>query len=424
MRVLNWGVCAFLCGWVSCFSGTIVPRKARGTFSRCGAEPPAAFSREEGSWTAAKPGEKPAPASSVRIREFLSALASAEAIDFAWPTGAEGEPASATATLLAGYGLDPDSALAFTFRGAGRQDAQVAFGKDAGDGRAFALVQNGAAVALVDSRLRELAASDFLDPRLFPCDASSVSRVSVSCGGVECLLSKDAGGAWRLESPVAAPADAAAVRAFIDAALALKAADRYDGKDAVRISLSTNSAPVSVRREAVFAGRRPEDFRSLSVFPAKSGAPRRLSALPAGAAAPTVVAAGPAQDAPWIVESAPVPSQPVQTNIAAVVAALQDLEASEIVSLKTPRAALAKYGLEKPVLVLGADFPSGDPSAPSRKNIMLGAKASDGRRYATLGAFDAVFAISSADAEILEKPLAVPAEKSESAQNGRKAGTK
>lgn len=358
------------------------------------------YKRDGEIWVSVPSGEgaAPKPASSSRIRSFLSSLASSQALEFVWPVGAEGEPKTAGATLLAGYGLDPESVVALTFRRGGRPDGQIAFGKDAGGGRSYALVQNGGAVVLVDSRLRELAAgADFLDPRLFPCEAQDVERISASDGGVEYVLARD-GAAWRLETPVAAPADAKNAGKFLETILSLTPADRDEA--GVKISVSSNLPPQTVSRPALLANISFEDLRSTEILPADSGRIRRLSGRIAGAKTPSVVSCDGASGQ-WTVESSARSGSVSPSAVDAISAIVPGLRAEKIVALKSSQADLKRYGLETPAYTLGIDFAE---SGSQRKNILIGEK-SQGGYFATLGAFDAVFVISAKVAKTLMQPL-------------------
>ena len=59
---------------------------------------------------------------------------------------------------------------------------------------------------------------------------------------------------------------------------------------------------------------------------------------------------------------------------------------------------LRRCGLDAPALVIALDFEGADAV---RRNLMLGARAPDGGRYATVGGADAVFVLDRATAAAL-----------------------
>ena len=77
---------------------------------------------------------KEASASAIRVRQLLAELMATSAVDFIWPNGTEGEGQTLSSALLAGYGLDPESAVTVTLKCADGTDRQIAFGKEAKDG--------------------------------------------------------------------------------------------------------------------------------------------------------------------------------------------------------------------------------------------------------------------------------------------------
>ena len=127
------------------------------------------FRREGDGWLMVQPTE--GPASLTKIKKLLSDVMSASAVDFVWPVGGSNEVAEASDALLAGYGLGAESAVTLTLKGTDGSDRRISFGSDAGEGRVYALVHNGAAVVTVDAALKDLVSpgnSALADPRLFP----------------------------------------------------------------------------------------------------------------------------------------------------------------------------------------------------------------------------------------------------------------
>ena len=357
------------------------------------------FVRDGDLWKMTQPQE--ASASAARVRGLLSDVMSASAVDFVWPTGAAGEPETATAALLAGYGLDPESAVTVTVKCADGIDRQVSFGKEAKEGLVYALVQNASAVVTVPAALKDASlagTAEFTDTRLFPLDESSVSRVSVTDGETAYLLAKEESGAWLLDAPVAAATDAASVSSLLSRLFELKLTDV--ATNGVTVSLSTNRAPVTVLRSAALGGFRLEDLRSREIFKVDSGAVRRLVVTAVGQEKPTAVVYDRDRRV-WQVESS-AGSGTVDTEaVESVVSALNPLRAEWIVKLKVSAADLRAYGLDQPRLTIAVDQAKGDSV---RRNILIGEDAQGGR-YATLGATDAVFVLSNETIRRLTRPL-------------------
>ena len=335
-------------------------------------------------------------ASSVRIRELLSAIGAAQAKAFFWPVGASNEPASATAPLLASYGLDSESAVTVTLHSRGGADRQVAFGKEASDGLVYALVQNSGAVVSVPGALKDLAGgADFTDSRLFPFDVAQVSRVSIADGAVNYLLAKDAAtGEWRLDAPVAAPADKAAAESFVTHLASLKFSDR--DPEGLVVSLATNTPPVAVSRTAALAGHSLVDLRSRRILKVAPTDVKRIESTSADAEKPAVVVFDKDLRA-WVVEASGRPGVPAAPAIDAALAALNPLEAEKVVTLKASVADLRRYGLEKPQTTIAVDS---EGAGSLRRNILIGGKAQGGY-FATVGSSDAVFIISNSVARRL-----------------------
>ncbi len=356
-------------------------KRGKGLFMR--------FVRRNGVWTksSAKDGGDEAPASAVKVRELLSGLAGAAAAEFIWPVGAEGEPAIATASLLAGYGLEPESAVTVTLRSHGRAEQQVAFGKDARDGLVYALVQNAGAVVTVDGSLKDIAeGADFTDSRLFPYESAKVSRISVVDDGVNYLLAKGDDGRWHMDAPVSVDADEASVAAFLSKLLSLDSASRSG--TGVMISLTTNSPPETVSRAAALGGLQLEDLRSREILRFDPSEVHRLAVTGRGAAKPVAVVFDKDKRS-WIVESSERSGTVMQSAVEGILSALNPLKAEKIVKLKVSPNDLRRYGLETPRCTVAVDS---SKDGALRRNILIGEK-SQGGSFATLGASDAVFVL-------------------------------
>lgn len=362
------------------------------------------FTHDKDGWTVG--GER---ASEQKVRSFISDLSAANAVDFIWPVGASNETAEASAALLAGYGLEPESAVTVTLKGVDGTDRRVSFGKTAAEGQVYALIQNGSAIVTVPSALRDAAVQDsvmFTDSRLFPVDLKSVSFFSVTDGETVYALSRDAKGAWSLESPIVAPAEASAVETLLGRILALSPSDTQRARAGVSVSLTTNVAPVTVSRETVLDKLGFESLRSREMLRIDPAVVKRLVRTPGGTdtAAPAAVVYGRDRRA-WSLEAAGDGKAPTgkvdEKGIAAVLAALNPLVAARVEKLKVPAADLDDYGLDHPFLTLAIDQ---DREDAVRRNLLIGSKT-EGGRFATVGSAEAVFVIPDAVVRALSSPL-------------------
>lgn len=341
-------------------------------------------------------------ASSARVTRFLDALMSAEARSFVWPTGATNDSAQVSASLLAGYGLDAESAVTVTVKGVGGHGEAVSFGKRTGGDSVYAFVHGAGPVVTVDASLAdaaELEASQFADARVFSARPEKVSALAMSDGPLRVSLARGERGGWRLTSPVAAPADGAAADALLARVLALTSADLSES--GVQVSVGDGEKPVVVPRRALFPdGGGFERLRALEVVDFRAEEIRRVVSTPAGKE-PVSVAFDRDRKA-WSVEAAPEGAAVSEDGVARVVAALSPLKAVRVARLKVLASELSDYGLDAPALRLSVDLAREDAV---RRNVLVGARAEDGF-YATVGAADAVFVVSSATVEALSSPLA------------------
>ena len=372
-----------------------------------------AFSRftcRKGVWTCAHDGNPDAVrVVGARVDRFLKALQAAETESFVWPVGASNEPAVATASLLAGYGLDSESAVTVTLRGPGGIDGQVSFGSAASSNLVYALVQNASAIARVPAELREsAAAADFSDPRVYPFERDAVERLRLEDADAVYSLFKSADGEWRLDSPVSAPADASAVETLLSTLLALQSPLQYSTNEVmVSVSLGTvkETGPVArIPRSRLLQWASLDNLRSrcmLSVPPAEVC---RLVFSHRGSASPLALVCDGARRE-WVVEhpdpEAGAPPRIDPAALAAILDELHPLRAERLVKLKVQPADLRRYGLEDPRVTVGIDL-----TAPGsvRRNILIGDVVENGA-YATIGAADAVFVLSDRAVRAFLAPL-------------------
>ena len=332
------------------------------------------------------------PAVSRKIREFLTAVFDARAEEFLWPLGTEGEPESLSAALLSVFGLDHDNALTLTFRGTDGNDRQLSFGKRHGEGSLCALVHGGEAVVTLPAALGDTALAAgrlFTDSRLFPLEMADVTSLTLEDGETVCVLARERGGTWRLDSPISAAADGELTDKLLGRALALTSADLDEG--GLKVSVGTNGAAVTVSREKALAGARLDDLRSKTMAEIASNTVRRV--VVTGEGRQPIVLTSDRERQGWNVEadSTTAVMRADEKAIGRLLAALNPLTARRIERLHAPSGELGRYGLDAPCLTVAIDRDD-----DVRRNLLIGAKTSGGR-FATIGAVDAVFVLSEED---------------------------
>lgn len=343
-------------------------------------------------------------AASAVVTRFLKDLTSLAAQTFVWPTGATNESAQASASLLAGYGLDPETAVTVTLKRSGGRNASLSFGNRAGEKAVYALIHSGGAIVTVPSAAKDAALQDlarFSDTRLFRMEAEKVSAFSLSDGDMSLSVSRVGTSSWRLDAPIAAPADSAAVEALLSRVLALSSADL--DSSGLQVSLGGAASPQAVSRAAVFPdGGGFERFRAKEIVDFRGETVKRLVSTDGTADARGVSVVFACDRRAWNVERAPEGAVASTDGIARVLDALMPLTALRVERLRAATADWTRYGLERPVLRLAVDL---ERENAVRRNILVGAETPEGGRYATVGAADAVFVVSDEAFKALASPL-------------------
>ena len=345
-----------------------------------------AFTRADDSW---RVGDQ--PASAARVREFLRLASTAQAHGFVWPVGATNEAESASTALLSGYGLDPESATTVSLRCTDGTDRRFSLGNDAGEKLVYALVQNGSAVVTLDAALKDAALQDavkFADSRVFPYDESAVASFSLADGDVGYVVARDSAGGWRLDSPVAAAADAETVSLLLGRLLSLSSSDI--ASEGIRVTVNTNTAPAVVSPSRLLGRSRLEDLRSKDVLKIDPAVVKRIVSLSGMPGAKPVSLVFSRDRRVWNMESGDEKGEADAKGVAAVLSVLAPLRAERIVALKASPSDLARFGLEKPHHTIAIDQ---DKEGAVRRNILIGGSVKGGR-YATVGSADAIFVLS------------------------------
>ena len=333
-------------------------------------------------------------ASSQKITEFIDDLTTASAVSFIWPVGSSNETDHVTSSLLAGYGLDPDSAVTVTLNDINGKSRRLSFGKEADDGNVYALVQNGNAIVTVPSKLRDFARQDpvmFTDSRLFPVEARSVNGFSVSSDGSLYSLVRDKDGKWGLESPVVAPADQEASDALLSLILSLSPADVVK-ENGVAVSVLTNMSKVLVPRERILGKRTFEDLRSREMLKIDAPLVKRIVSTVGGKTPKTASVVYDRERRQWNLDTEADGVAVNVKGVESVLSVINPLAAVRIEKLAVVAADLDDYGLDTPFLTVAIDQ---DSDETIRRNILIGKKTRGGR-CATIGSSDAIFVISDA----------------------------
>ncbi len=359
--------------------------------------------RNASGWRLTAPVE--APADDAVVESLAAGLTSARIAGFVLPSAvhvpAAGEQVVLSQSVLAPYGLSAESGLAVTVKNDSGMPQQIIFGASAGTNLVYALVQGGTAVVTLENAVADLfrkGDAAFRDTRVFPLGADErVKSVSIATGALIYVLSRAANDVWRLEAPVAAPADPAAVSALVDVILRIRRNDVADVKpevDAVRVSVTTSTGVhpgVTVAR-ALFKDCGPlANLRSKTLLEMDSKTVRRLS-LKSAEGAPVSVVFDPERDV-WNLAAGSAPATVRVAAVKSLLAALTRVEASDVETVAASPGDLMRCGLDVPSLVIAVDF---EGTAAVRRNLMLGGPAPGGGRYATVGGADAVFVLGRA----------------------------
>ncbi len=345
------------------------------------------FRRNGEGWLLTQPTEGQAAAT--KVRKLLEDICAARAVDFVWPLGTTNEVSEISSALLAGYGLDAENAVTVSMKGVDGAERRISFGREASDGLVYALIHSGTAIVTVDRALRDAASlgnAVYADTRLFPYEASQVTSVTLVDDGVQCLLAKHEDGTWRMDSPVAAEAESAAVSALVDAVLAVRSADCDES--GVEVSVPLSDHKVKVARSSLGRDFSLEGLRSLDIQRIDPATVRRITVTGTDTNKTTAIAFDKDRGT-WNVESSSTAGTVRTEVVEKVLSELNPLRASRIVKLKVSASDLSVYGLDTPRLTLAVDLEREDSI---RRNILVGERA-EGGYYATVGSSDAVFVL-------------------------------
>ncbi len=374
------------------------------------------LARSGGNWQIVQPDK--APADAAVVNDVIARLLALRVENFVWPdawsAGADAVPATdkLKAARLTAYGIDEAEGLSVALWTSQTAVERLVFGSPAGSNLVHALVHDGSTVVTIDSAVSSLCKAGrdkFLDARIFPFGADSLKSLSVTIGGTVYVLSSGTNGYWRIESPVAAPADASAVAELIDRVLRLKQNDRIpEGRAGATVAVTaampafestTNLAAVTVKADFL---KDPANLRSKQIISVSPAVVKRLAVVAAGGE--TVVEHDVERDAWRIVKtSAPAASVRVSAEgLSRVLKALSDVSAVSVENMNAGPEDFKRCGLSRPAFTIAADVETADAV---RRNLLLGNAAPGGGRYATAGGADAIFIISRESVAALTVPL-------------------
>ena len=362
------------------------------------------LARRDGIWNMTFPSD--ARAAESQVASVFDAFDSSRIVSFVWPRGGTNETAALSASLLAGFGLDPESAVSVLFGSDDGRSFGLSFGAEAGEGQVYALIKDESVIVTVPARVKDVLSrppSDFADMRLFPVKPSSVGLLSISDGSVRYVASLQKDGTWWLDSPVSGPADARFVRDIIRRLSTLMTTDVVT--NGMLVCMTTNAAPVSVSRESVLNGSSLSEIRSRNIMSVNPAEVRRLSVFGSAGERP-VAAVFDRERRSWTVETADDGGSRIDEEAVAVLLdALNPFMAEKVVCLAAAADELRLYGLDDPKMTIAVDS---DVEGVARRNILIGADDGTGGAYVTIGASDAVFLVSAETLGKLSASIVVP----------------
>lgn len=355
------------------------------------------FSRDGESWRIGNHA-----ASVPKVAEFLTLLADAKADRFIWPTGAMNESPVASSALLAGYGLDSDSAVVVSLHCCDGVDRRLLLGRNVDQSSTYALIRGGEAIVTLPIALKAAALQNvqtFADTRLFPMAESAVASFSVSDGSTSYVVAREIGDLWRLDAPVTAAADAAFTTAVLGRLLALTPADLDPA--GLKVTVSTNHPSFFVSARSLLGDNRLDDFRSREILKVDSALVRRLVSID-GRLHKSVALVRQRERRTWTIESEHKAGSVVRAAaVENILAVLSSLQALRIETMKAGAADLVRFGLDNPRYTLAIDQ---EKEGSVRRNIMIGAETKDGC-YATVGSSEAVFVLPKKTVAVLTDGL-------------------
>lgn len=325
--------------------------------------------------------------SNAKVRELLSSICDLEAKDFVWPLDKKSALSEIPQSVLSSYGLDGEGTIKIVIGGNDGRETRFSIGKDAPDGMVYALTDFGRAIVTVDGSIKTklIESSDMLvDNRVFPYELEQLSRIKIRQGEEVYVLKKSSDRLWKFESPLAAPTDERAMKAFLTRLIAFTHEDTVAG--GIEIMVNDDAETASFANVMLFKEGGIEDLRSREIVSFASDTIKRIVLDGSSVVMPCSVAYD-FQRRAWSVERPAGAKSVNEESVKDILAAFDPLKASRIVKLHPNPQDLRTFGLETPYLVVSIDRAKFDVP---RKNLLIG-NLTEGGRYATLGVSDSIF---------------------------------
>ena len=373
----------------------ITIKRARASFVR--------LVRAGDGWEMLEP--KKAVAVSKTVDDMLFQILNASADSFVWPKGSSDETKSITVSLLSGYQLDDENAVTVTMKCLDGLNRQISFGSAPDSSSVYALGQNNTAIATVNSKLKELVDVDyshFIDNRIFPVDFNSVIRVGLKYDDEEILLARNSEkGLWHFDAPIAAKCDDDVVLKMIGGLSRLDLSHKVSSGVKVSVGTDDGTYEAEVAKGDIFNGFELEGLRSKKLLDIEPSDVRRLVVSKHDSPRAQIIYDNVA--GLWKSEiSAQIRIS--QEAVKALLSELSDLEAVAVVKLYLSDGDVEGFGLLRPYMTISIDR---NAENSVRKNLVIGAIAPTGGRYATIGASDSLFLLNDETLQRLSTSLTV-----------------
>lgn len=344
-------------------------------------EPLSKITRSGGGWRLCEPLY--APADRKVADGLLNAICSARIVSYA----RRGE------AMRVGLGVD-DGGYVLTVRSSLGGIEKVVFGSAAGTNEVWALSPEGAVVK-VSSALLETCRDcqqTLEDTRVFPVDASSVTSISVSEGFPAYMLSRrDASDAWRLVSPVDAPADAANAERMLAKVLAIRGIDVISvgtNSLSVTVGTATTNFPVCVlSADFLPDGMRLADLRDRLLIRCPAEKVKR-------------VRVGTAAGVEWEMRGG-VALRNGEESHGLFELLSNGIVAEGVETVMLRKEDFSRCGFDRPSYTIAFEL---DDAESALRTLLLGDAAPGGGRFATIGGSDAAFILSAATVSTLTRP--------------------
>lgn len=342
--------------------------------------------------------------SDTKVLELVKSICQLEAKDFIWPVNIETSTLEIPQSVLSGYGLDGDGTLKVSIGGDDGRETRFSIGKEAGDGSCYVLTDLGRSIVTIDDdmKVRLLSGADTLaDNRIFPYELDQVTALRIRQNGDDFLFKKGTDRLWRFESPLSAEVDEANMTSLLTRILSFTHEETVAGGIGVTVNEDGESADLA--KVMLFKDCGIEDLRSREIIKIAPDTIKRI-VVGGGSVVETKSVVYDFNRRSWIAER---PAGALKVNdeaVKSILSLFSSLMAEKIVKLRPNPQDIRDFGLEEPYLIVSIDRSQFDVP---RKNLIIG-KETEGGRYATLGATDAIFILPTSSLERLKYDIIYP----------------